>query len=95
MEDGAAGMCLDADSSKLSSVECTEVLTGSDVSGCPSGGHGYILMLILLYLASFSPGLGPVPWAVNAEIYPMEVRGIGNGMAATSNWTANFIISQV
>lgn len=27
----------------------------------------------MLYLAAFSPGMGPVPWAVNAEIYPVQV----------------------
>ena len=28
----------------------------------------------MLYLAAFSPGMGPVPWAVNAEIYPVQVN---------------------
>lgn len=28
----------------------------------------------MLYLAAFSPGMGPVPWAVNAEIYPVQVH---------------------
>jgi len=32
-----------------------------------------ILAGLLLYLAAFSPGLGPVPWAVNAEIFPSQV----------------------
>ena len=41
--------------------------------GCPSGHLGMVLGSLLLYLAAFSPGVGPVPWAVNAEIYPSQV----------------------
>lgn len=41
---------------------------------------------LMLYLAAFSPGLGPVPWAVNAEIYPLRLRGVMGGAAATANW---------
>lgn len=33
----------------------------------------------MAYLAAFSPGLGPVPWAVNSEIYPLAVRGVATG----------------
>lgn len=43
-------------------------------AGCPSGFMPVILGGLLLYLAAFSPGLGPVPWAVNAEIFPPQVR---------------------
>lgn len=62
---------------------------------CGLSSRWHILVFILLYLISFSPGLGPVPWAVNAEIYPLEIRSVGNGVASTANWIANFIVSQV
>ena len=48
----------------------------------------------MLYLLAFAPGLGPVPWAINAEIYPAEIRGLAGGTAATANWLANFLVSQ-
>jgi hypothetical protein len=35
---------------------------------------GAIIVGLLLYLAAFAPGMGPVPWAVNAEIYPLQAR---------------------
>lgn len=47
--------------------------------GCPSGYSWLVLACLVGYLAAFSPGLGPVPWAVNAEIYPLEVRGLATG----------------
>ena len=42
-------------------------------SGCPSHYNWLIIGALMLYLAAFSPGMGPVPWAVNAEIYPVQV----------------------
>ncbi|PWA54330.1 inositol transporter 1 [Artemisia annua] len=31
---------------------------------------------IALYIAFFAPGMGPVPWTVNSEIYPKSYRGL-------------------
>src|SRR5690606_34475643 len=36
---------------------------------------------------------GPIPWAVNSEIYPQHVRGLANGVATTVNWSSNLIVS--
>ena len=48
---------------------------------------------VFAYLLSFGAGLSSGPWILNAEIYPMNVRGIGNGAAIATNWVFNFIIS--
>ena len=38
---------------------------------CPKTSASWIPILgMMLYLATFAPGMGPVPWTVNAEIYP-------------------------
>ncbi|KAK9830707.1 hypothetical protein WJX74_003308 [Apatococcus lobatus] len=63
-------------------------------SGCPSPYTSFVLMALLLYLAAFSTGVSPVPWAVNAEIYPLEVRGVAGGAAATVNWLTNALVAQ-
>lgn len=39
--------------------------------------------------------MGPIPWAVNAEIYPLHVMGTAQSIAASSNWIANFAVSEV
>lgn len=46
--------------------------------GCPGDGKWTVLVVLamLVYLAAFSPGMSPVPWAVNAEIYPLQVRSL-------------------
>ncbi|KAK7310321.1 hypothetical protein RJT34_07767 [Clitoria ternatea] len=63
-----------------------------------SSGHGLYGWLavagLALYIAFFSPGMGPVPWTVNSEIYPEEYRGICGGMSATVCWVSNLIVSQ-
>lgn len=62
--------------------------------GCPSHYGWLALAGLALYIAFFSPGMGPVPWAVNSEIYPLRYRGLCGGIAATANWVANLIITQ-
>ena len=40
---------------------------------------------MIIYLLSFGVGMSPVPWAVNAEIYPMRVRTACVGIATASS----------
>ena len=42
-------------------------------NSCPDPYFWAIMTCVVLYLAAFSPGMGTVPWCVNAEIYPIEV----------------------
>ena len=46
-------------------------------------------MLISLYL-----GIGVIPEIMNAEIYPLWARGIGNAMALSTAWVTFFVISK-
>ncbi|KAG0610197.1 hypothetical protein M758_7G045700 [Ceratodon purpureus] len=62
--------------------------------GCPSHYGWLALGGLALYIMAFSPGMGPVPWAVNSEIYPLKYRGLCGGIAATANWMANLVITQ-
>ncbi|CAL9777809.1 unnamed protein product [Musa acuminata subsp. burmannicoides] len=78
-------------SSELNSGLC-EVQT---LHGTCGTSLGWIAVLgLALYIAFFSPGMGPVPWAVNSEIYPEAYRGVCGGMSATVNWVSNLIVSQ-
>ncbi|RDY03901.1 Inositol transporter 1, partial [Mucuna pruriens] len=59
-----------------------------------NGLYGWLAVVgLVLYIAFFSPGMGPVPWTVNSEIYPEEYRGICGGMSATVCWVSNLIVS--
>ena len=50
---------------------------------------------ILAYIFFFAIGMGPIPWTLNSEIYPLHVIGTANSIAASSNWIANFCIAEL
>ena len=60
---------------------------------CPSSFSWFILAALCVYIISFSPGMGPVPWTVNSEIYPNWARSIGSSLSTTTTWTSNLIVS--
>ena len=37
--------------------------------------------------------MGPVPWTVNAEIYPQSCRGMGMATSTSVNWISNYVVS--
>eukprot|EP00971_Amphidinium_carterae_P275086 5458046-Amphidinium_carterae.1 len=45
------------------------------------------------YLIFFGLGLSPVPWLVNAEIFPLQTRGAAIGLTTAANWIANFFVA--
>ncbi|CAN0910349.1 Inositol transporter 4 [Linum grandiflorum] len=86
------GACLIADKSTRALCNSTpnRILYSE---GCPSK-IGFLAVIILgLYIISYSPGMGTAPWIVNSEIYPLRYRGVGGGIAAVANWTSNLIVS--
>lgn len=48
---------------------------------------------LMIYVASFAIGLGPVFWLLISEIYPLRVRGLAMSIASEANWGANLIIA--
>lgn len=51
------------------------------------------LVALLVYIASFAVGLGPVFWLVISEIYPTGVRSKAMAVATVANWAANFLVA--
>ena len=61
---------------------------------CPKTSASWLAVFgMVLYLVSFSPGLGPVPWAVCSEIFPQSCREAGVAMSTATNWMANCLVS--
>lgn len=79
-------------SSSASSGICSSFTTQGSCGGTNVGW--FAVLGLVLYIAFFSPGMGPVPWAVNSEIYPEAYRGVCGGMSATVNWFSNLIVAQ-
>ncbi|XP_068595292.1 proton myo-inositol cotransporter-like [Brachionichthys hirsutus] len=60
---------------------------------CPTSYSWVVLTGLILYLAFFAPGMGPMPWTVNSEIYPLWARSTGNACSSGVNWTVNVLVS--
>jgi len=47
---------------------------------------------MILYIASFSVGMGGIPWLLMSEIFPAHVRGKAGSLATAVNFTCAFIL---
>jgi sugar porter (SP) family MFS transporter len=62
----------------------------------PVHGHSFAtvaVVTLMCYVAMFAISLGPIFWLLIAEIYPLKIRGSAEGVAAGTNWAANFLVS--
>lgn len=48
---------------------------------------------LMAYVAFFAIGLGPVPWVVLSEIYPLALRGRAMSIATFANWLCNYLVA--
>lgn len=48
---------------------------------------------LVVYTLMFALGMGPVPWTLISEVFPMHLRAAGNGIATTTNWLTNLLVS--
>ncbi|MFX1443753.1 MAG: sugar porter family MFS transporter [Promethearchaeota archaeon] len=48
---------------------------------------------LMLYVAFFAIGLGPVFWLLISEIYPLKIRGTAMSIVTEANWGANLVIA--
>jgi sugar porter (SP) family MFS transporter len=51
-----------------------------------------IIAALLLYIAAFAISLGPLPFVMMSEIFPLRARAAGMSMASLSNWGFNFMV---
>ena len=51
-----------------------------------------VVVMLMLYIASFAISLGPLPHLMMSEIFPLRLRGPGMSMASISNWGFNFVV---
>ena len=50
-----------------------------------------ILVSLLLYVASFATGIGPVPWQ-QSELFPLPLRSVGSSISTATNWGCNTVV---
>jgi sugar porter (SP) family MFS transporter len=48
---------------------------------------------LVIYVACFAFGLGPIFWLLISEIYPLKVRGAAMSAVTVTNWTLNLVVA--
>lgn len=51
------------------------------------------VIALTIYIAFFSATWGPVMWVMIGEVFPLNIRGLGNSFSSVINWTANMLVS--
>ncbi|KAI9319070.1 general substrate transporter [Dichotomocladium elegans] len=67
-------------------------------TGCPPKSNdaaitGVLLFFLIVYVAGYALGLGYAPWVIQSEVFPIALRGKGNGVATAVNWICNLVVS--
>ncbi|XP_022295803.2 proton myo-inositol cotransporter-like [Crassostrea virginica] len=60
---------------------------------CPTDYSWMGLLGLVMYLMFFAPGMGPMPWTINSEIYPLWARSTGNAISTATNWIFNLCVA--
>ena len=50
------------------------------------------LIALMSYIVFFAISIGPLPWVIMSEIFPLNIRGAGMGLSSVSNWFFNAIV---
>jgi SP family galactose:H+ symporter-like MFS transporter len=48
---------------------------------------------LVIYVACFAFGLGPIFWLLISEIYPLKVRGAAMSAVTVTNWAVNLVVA--
>ncbi len=78
----------------IGSVGMFAALTAMGLAVFLGKTEGYLLVFILVYIASFAVSVGPVVWVLLSEIFPTKLRGTAMAIATLCLWVANYLVSQ-
>ena len=63
-------------------------------NSCPNNKYAWLsLVALFIYIMFFAPGMGPLPWTINSEIYPTWARSTAISIATATNWIFNLFVS--
>jgi SP family myo-inositol transporter-like MFS transporter 13 len=60
---------------------------------CPSPYSWMTLLGLCIYLFFFAPGMGPMPWTINSEIFPLWARSVCTSTTTGFCWFFNMLVS--
>ena len=77
-------------------LSCLITTPGDKISSVCDTQYSWMAVLgLVVYIMGFAPGMGPLPWTINSEIFPNWSRDMAMSITTTTNWICNSIISQV
>jgi SP family facilitated glucose transporter-like MFS transporter 8 len=53
------------------------------------------LVSLLVYIATFSLGIGAIPWIIMSEIFPAHVKGVAGSVATLINWFCSYAVTMI
>lgn len=54
-----------------------------------------VVLLVIIYNASFGYSWGPLGFLIPPEVYPLSVRSKGVSLSTATNWLANYVVGQL
>lgn len=54
---------------------------------------GVAVGCLAVYVAAFALSLGPLPYVMMAELFPLNVRSLGMSVASATSWGTNIVVS--
>lgn len=79
----------------LSSTVCAVGLLMMALNTKFNWSAAFPLVSIFIYVLGFGLGLGPAPWFVIPQFFPLDVRPAANSICVLSNWVFSFIVVMV
>ncbi|MCA9167491.1 MAG: sugar porter family MFS transporter [Planctomycetales bacterium] len=73
---------------QLVALSVVALMFGNGVSGW------WLLVPILIFIASFAMALGPIPWILCSEIFPNRLRGKAMSLATMTIWATCYLVAQ-
>jgi len=69
-------------------------LQGSSLAGSYVLASSLASVGLIIYIASFSFGWGPVPWLMVGELFPSQYRSLASAMSSVLAWGGSFCMTQ-
>lgn len=52
------------------------------------------ILSLVVFIVTYCVGLGPLPWAVMGELFPIEVKAIASPIATAFCWFLSFLVTR-